>query len=225
MSRDIVVIGAGGFGREVLDVLEAWNHAHHGDKYTIRGVVDDAPSQINLDRLTARGYRHLGPLSTLEKMTPTPAVVVAIGKPDIKRKVAAICADMGLHFPSFIHPTVIVGSQFTCGDGVVVSAGVVFSTNITLGDQVHICSGAIVGHDTVIADYSSVNPGAVVSGEVFIGESTLVGAGSVVLQGITIGSSVTLGAAACVTKEVLPGEVVVGVPARAIAPANEKDIA
>lgn len=224
MTTDIVVIGAGGFGREVLDVLEAWNHAHHEDKFTIRGVVDDAPSQINVDRLTARGYRHLGPISTLGTMTPPPAVVVAIGNPDIKSKVAATCADMGLHFPSFIHPSVVLGTRFSYGDGVVLCAGTVLSTNITLGDQVHVGAGAIIGHDSVIADYSSVNPGAVVSGEVVIGERTLVGAGSVILQGITIGSSVTVGAAACVTKEVLPGEVVVGIPARAIAPANEKDI-
>lgn len=224
MTKDIVVIGAGGFGREVLDVLEAWNNAHPEDKFTILGVVDDAPSQLNVVRLTARGYPHLGPISTLAMMTPPPAVVVAIGNPDIKSNVAALCADMALHFPSFIHPSAVLGTRFSCGDGVVVCAGTVLSTNITLGDQVHVGAGAIIGHDSVIADYSSVNPGAVVSGEVVIGERTLVGAGSVILQGITLGSSVTVGAAACVTKEVLTGQVVVGIPARAIAPLVEKDI-
>lgn len=222
MTKEIVVIGAGGFGREVLDLLEAWNLANPREAFNILGVVDDAPRPVNVDRLTARGYRILGPISALAAMSPAPAVVVAVNSPEIKRQIFSSCSEWGLSFPTLIHPSAVVGTQFVAGQGVVVCAGVLISTNINLGEHVHICSGAIIGHDTVIDPFCSINPGAVISGEVVIGARTLIGAGSFILQGITVGQKATVGAAACVTKEVFTSEVVVGVPARAMVEKKEK---
>lgn len=213
MAERIVVIGAGGFGRETLDVVEALIAA--GESLHLAGVVDSGPRQEDLGRLATRGIRYLG---TEDDWLPTAAgderFVVAIGSPRVRATVAARLAAAGLRAKTLVHPRAVIGSQAHIGEGVVITSGVQVSTNVTLGDHVHLNPGCILGHDAVLADCVSVNPGAIVSGNVVIETGTLLGAGSVVLQGLTVGADVTVGAAACVTKNVAAGMTVVGVPAR-----------
>lgn len=215
MAERIVVIGAGGFGRETLDVIEAINA--DGETLHLVGVVDSGPRQIELGRLAERGIVYLG---TEEEWLPGASgderFVVAIGSPTVREAVARRLADAGLRPVTLIHPRAVVGSQARIGDGVVITSGVQVSTNVSIGDHVHLNPACIVGHDATLADFVSVNPGAIVSGNVVVESGTLLGAGSVVLQGLTVGAGATVGAAACVTKDVTAGATAVGVPARPI---------
>jgi len=215
MPERIVVIGAGGFGRETLDVIEALIAA--GEPLHLVGVIDAGPRQDDLGRLGARGIAYLG---TDEEWLPTATgderFVVAIGSPGVRSKVAQRFAAAGLRAKTLIHPSAVIGSQPSIGDGVVITAGVQVSTNVSLGDHVHLNPACIIGHDATLADFVSVNPGAIVSGNVVVETGTLLGAGSVVLQGLTVGAGATVGAAACVTKDVDAATVVVGVPARVL---------
>lgn len=213
MPERIVVIGAGGFGRETLDVLEAC--IADGAPLELVGVVDDGAREVDLDRLAARGIPFLG---TEAAWLPVAAgderFVIAIGSPAIREKVAVRLTDAGLRATTLIHPRAVIGSQARIGTGVVVTSGVQISTNVGLGDHVHLNPASIVGHDAELMDFVSVNPGAIVSGNVVVESGVLLGAGSVVLQGLTVGAGATVGAAACVTKQVAAGTTVVGVPAR-----------
>ncbi|MCE1173112.1 MAG: NeuD/PglB/VioB family sugar acetyltransferase [Propionibacteriales bacterium] len=213
MTTELVVVGAGGFGRQTLDVIEAIVSASASPIYEVRGVLDDRPSEVNLQRLAARGYRWLGSIS--DALAGEPGhYALAVGHPAIRQQLAAQFDAHGWLPATLVHPTVILGSVGTIGEGSIICGGVQLSTNLRLGRHVHINPNATVGHDADLADFVSVNPGAIISGEVGIGTRVLVGAGAVVLQGLSVGPDVTIGACACVTHDVPPGVTVVGVPGR-----------
>ncbi|WP_104176607.1 acetyltransferase [Cryobacterium sp. Y50] len=214
MTVPLVIVGAGGFGREVLDVIDAINCADDVPVYEILGVIDSGPSETNLNRLANRGIRFLGSELDARHMVRGLQFVVGVGSPSARRLIAARFATLGVPAATLVHPSSGLGSDLNIGAGSVICAGVQVSTNVTLGEHVHLNANATVGHDSSIGDFASVNPGAIVSGDVQIGMSSLLGAGSVVLQGIFVARNVIVGAAACVTRNIDQGTTVVGVPAR-----------
>ncbi|MHA7242219.1 acetyltransferase [Paeniglutamicibacter antarcticus] len=214
MTRDAVVIGAGGFGRETLDVIEAWNSSAGGDSYNVLGVIDDAPSTTNIERLRRRGYCFLGGFEVLFELRLPFVYFVGIGTPSLRARIVARCDEQAWPAGTVVHPSASIGSETEFGEGTIICGGVQISTNVRLGRHVHLNPASVVGHDTCIGDYSSVNPAAVVSGDVAVEERVLIGAGAVVLQQLTVGAGSTVGANACVTKNTPRGSIVVGVPAK-----------
>jgi len=214
MTTPLVIIGAGGFGREALDVAEAVNRASEEPRFSIRGIVDDGPSQASLLRLRDRGVEWLGSLHAWLKTDPDSHYVIAIGSPSARSAVAAELERSGRTAETLIHPTAVIGSLASIGLGAVICSGVQVSTNVSLGAHAHVNPSATIGHDAKLADFVSVNPGAIISGEVDVKSSVLIGAGAVILQGLTVGAGATIGAAACVTRDVSSGATVKGVPAK-----------
>jgi sugar O-acyltransferase (sialic acid O-acetyltransferase NeuD family) len=214
MSVTLVVIGAGGFGRETLDVIEAINAAAAEPVFDLLGVVDSAPSEPNRRRLAERDIPLLGTVAEWIAMNNPAHVVVAIGNPGVRERVARDVERAGLSVATLVHPAAQIGSRALIGSGSVICGGVQYSTNVMTGRHVHLNPNATIGHDAVLGDFVSVNPGAIISGEVFVGRRTLVGAGAVVLQGLALGDDVVVGASACVVRDVPPSTTVKGVPAR-----------
>ncbi len=219
MAVEAVIIGAGGFGREVLDVVEAHNAspskaAPTDEQILIRGVIDDGPTQAHHKRLGDRGYAHLGGVDDLLERTQPGRYLLGIGSPTVKRRVAERLDGAGWRPLTVIHPQAVLGSVGEIGPGSVVCGGVQLSTNARLGQHVHLNPNATIGHDAVLGDYVSVNPGAIISGEVTVESDTLIGAGATVLQGLHVGTRTTVGAMACVTRSVPAGVTVRGIPAR-----------
>ena len=206
----VVVIGASGFGRECLDVLEAM--VATGSELQVLGVVDDDPSPLNLKRLAARGVAHLGSLDELLAHDRTVQYVLGIGHPATRRSLVARLDAAGFAPRAAVHPSASIGSVSRLDEGVVICAGAVVSTNVRLGRHVHVNPNATIGHDAVLGDFVSINPAAVISGEVEVGPGSLVGANATVLQGLRVGSGVVVGAGSVVTRHVPDGVVVKGVP-------------
>jgi sugar O-acyltransferase (sialic acid O-acetyltransferase NeuD family) len=220
VSTSIVVVGAGGFGREVIDIIEALNLEAGGPEaadppWTLLGVVDDSPSAVNLERLADRSVPWLGTLDDfLGEDHEGTTYAVGIGSTAVRRSIAERCDAAGLTGATLVHPTVTMGSPVTVGAGSVICAGVRITTNIAIGRHVHINLNVTVGHDTTIEDYVSLNPLASISGDCVIETGVLIGVGGIVLNALRVGHGATVGGAACVVRDVEPGTTVVGVPAR-----------
>lgn len=213
MPESIVIIGAGGFGRETLDVIEAINATSTEPVWNIVGIVDDGPAEVQVERLKARGIPFLGGLQALREQGDGCRYVISIGSPAVRARIAEVIGSWGLRAATLVHPAAVVGTQTQLAPGTVVCGGAQLSTNLRLGAHVHVNPGAVVGHDSVLEDFVSVNPGAIISGDVLVRPMTLVGAGATVLQGLELGPGAIVGAAACVTKIVEAWTTVIGVPA------------
>lgn len=205
------MIGGSGFGREVLDVVEAVNRVE--PRYRVLGVLDDAPSDLNVQRLQDRGYRYLGTTNGWRPDSHT-EYLIGIGAPAVRRRLATVLDQQGMRATVLLHPAATIGTRFRAGPGTVVCAGALISTNVTFGAHAHVNPGATIGHDSRLGDFVSLNPGAIVSGECVVEDDSLVGAGAVVLQNLRIGAGSVVGAAACVVRDVPRETVARGVPAR-----------
>ncbi|CAN7241377.1 acetyltransferase [Pseudarthrobacter oxydans] len=214
----LIIIGAGGFGRETLDVVRSLNRSSSSPVYDLLGVVDSQPSEANLSRLDALGVRFLGSESDWIASSRLAQYLVGVGSPKIRRQIAHRFDSAGYRAATVVHPTAVVGSNSTLSAGSVVCAGAQISTNVVIGAHAHINPNATVGHDAVLKDFVSLNPGSVVSGEVVCETEVLVGAGAVVLQGLTLGARSLVGAAACVTRSLTADTIAKGVPARPYRP-------
>lgn len=214
MSIALVVVGAGGFGREALDVISAINERAAEAVFDVLGVLDANPSDANLERLAARGTPYLGTEADWLRTGTVARFVVGIGSPTVRARVAASFADEGYEAATLVHPMASIGSSVVLGEGTIVCGGVQISTNVRLGAHVQVNPNATIGHDSTIADFVSINPGAIVSGDVTIGAASLIGAGATILQGLAVAENVVVGASACVVRNVAAGSTVKGVPAR-----------
>ncbi|WP_345762837.1 acetyltransferase [Diaminobutyricibacter sp. McL0608] len=215
-AGDVVIVGAGGFARETLDVIRAHNLVNPASAITVIGVVDRAPDDASLALLEKRRVPYLGTDDEwLRKGETGVPYLIAVGDPDLRRSIDRRYADAGLRIhPAIVHPSAGLGTDTDLAPGTIVCAGAQLSTNVRTGRHTHINPNATIGHDAQLGDFVSVNPGAVISGHVTLGAGSFVGAGAVILERRRVGEWSTVGAAACVVGDVEPHSTVKGVPAR-----------
>ena len=218
VHAQLVIVGAGGFGREVHDVVEAMNAA--GTGMDLIGYVDD---QDATDDLLARlGSSRLGSIDLLCDRNPNGPVgddvgyVIAIGAGEVRRTLDERLTAAGRRALTLVHPMATVGGDNRIAEGCILTAGARVTTNITLGRHTHLHVNCTIGHDSVLDDFVSVYPGATVSGNVHLADGVTIGTGANVLPGVTVGAGAFVGAGAVVTSDVEPGVTVAGVPARPI---------
>lgn len=206
--KQLVIIGAGRFGREVYSW--AAQSVHQRVEWTIKGFLDDR--QSILDR-----YAYpVGVIASPEEYEPQPEDVFscALGDPLSKQKYVEMLGARGAHFVSIIHPSVVLGHNVEFGEGVILCPLAVVSSDVRLGRFVTVNFHVSVGHDVRIGDFSQVHPHACLGGGCDIGERVTVGSNSTLLPDALVESDAVVGAGTVVLKRVHSGDTVFGVPAR-----------
>jgi len=203
VTRRIVVIGGGGFGREVVELIADVNAAPGGAMWDLVGILDDgSPDGALLARLETT---HLGPVEH----------VIAVGGCQARAAIDARCLEWGRRAATLVHPTAVVGRRSVdLGEGSILCAHSTATTNVVLGRHVHLNPHASIGHDTTVGDHTTLTPQAAVAGEVTIGDRVFVGTAAVVGPRLQVGADVLVGAGAVVVDDVPAGLTIAGVPAR-----------
>ncbi len=197
--KSVAIIGAGGLGQELKNLLERDNN--------FEGFIDDK----------AQENYYLGSLNEVASHLNF-SYIIALGNPQLKKKIVKELSNKLLDYTNFISTHSIMPPIHLKGTGIIVCDGVISTINCSIGSHVLLNLNATIGHDVIIGNYCSIMPGANILGNVKIGEATLIGSGAVILQGITIGSNVKVGAGAVVTKNIPDNTTVVGIPAEPLVP-------
>ncbi len=205
--KNILILGAGGFAKEVHHLIRQI------EGYNILGFIHEKPrSTITFDH---KEYTVFNEKEALEFSNDT-CIAIGIGDPLITKNGIQPFLDK-FQFPNLVHPTVIADwGNIITGIGNIFTAKVMLTTNITIGSFNVFNLSCTVGHDTIIGDFNVLNPRVNISGGVEIGNDIFIGSNATILQYIKIEDNAVIGASSFVNKHVGKNITVAGVPARPI---------
>jgi sugar O-acyltransferase (sialic acid O-acetyltransferase NeuD family) len=213
---DLVIVGAGGFGRETAAAVADLRAA--GTPWRLVGYLDDDPA---LRGALVDGVPVLGGLTALADL-PDARVVVSTGRPDNYLSRPRIVASLGLppdRYATIIHPTASVAASACVGPGSVLLAHVAVTAAARIGSHVAVMPQVTVTHDCDVQDFATLASGVCLGGGVRVRPGAYLGAGALVREGRVIGRCAMAGMGAVVTRDIPDQEVWAGVPARFLRPA------
>lgn len=209
----MLIVGAGGFGREAAEVVRAINSV--SPRWDLLGFLDDDSAVQGHD---VGGVPVLGTISQLSDF-PDARVVISTGHPGNYFTRKRIVKRLGVpveRYATLVHPSVTVPFSATVGPGSVLLAGVVLTTGLAVGSHVVVMPGVVFTHDDEVGPFTTFGAGAMLAGEVAIGEGAYVGSAVAIRQRVTIGAWSLVGMGSVVLEDVPAAEVWAGVPARRI---------
>jgi sugar O-acyltransferase (sialic acid O-acetyltransferase NeuD family) len=207
--KKLVIIGVGGFGREVAWLVERINNVN--ETWDLLGFVDD---NIEIKGNLVGNYSVLGDTNWLSNQNDDIFAVCAIGSAKVRKKVIQKLDNV--RFATLIDPSVIMSNRKHIGEGCIICAGTILTVDFILGDHVIVNLDCTIGHDAVLKDFVTLYPSVNVSGNTVIGECVEMGTGSLIIQGLTIESETIVGAGAVVVKDLPSKCTAVGSPAKPI---------
>lgn len=213
--KHLIIIGAGGFGREIY--CSATESIGFGDEFDIKGFLD--PDAHKLD-----GFKDYPPILGVEDSYSIEAddvFVCAFGNVGLKKKCCEKIISKGGSFLTLIHKTAYVSKNVRIGNGCIVLAGARIHCDVTIGDFVVIQPYAIIGHDVRVGNWSHINALADCGGASIIGERVTLHTTCFVLPQAIIEDDATVGAGSITMMKVKKGQTVFGVPARPILVPNK----
>lgn len=215
-ARPLLLVGAGGFARETVQLLRAHPGAGpDGAAYQVVGFLDDDERRLGsvVDGTPVVGTSALA----AEHADRGGAVLVCVGRPTAPGLRRDVVTRLGLSdeaFATVVHPLASVSPDSTVGPGSVLHAGVVLTAAVTVGRHVAVMPQVVLTHDDVVADHVTFGAGVRLAGAVSVGDAAYLGSGCLVREGRTVGPGALVGMGSTVLSDVPAGEVWAGVPAR-----------
>jgi sugar O-acyltransferase (sialic acid O-acetyltransferase NeuD family) len=211
-KQPIVILGAGGHAREVLDVIDAINREK--PQFDMLGFIVDPgyeqPGTLINDRPV------LGHLDWLEEHKHEVKAICGVGFSAPRYRVVQKVEMLGVQFANLIHPNALLTRWVSLGSGVIITAGCILTNQISIGDHVHINRMSNIGHDNTLEDYVTVSPGVNLSGNVTLSQGCFIGTGASIIEGKTVGAWARIGAGAAVIADIPENSTAVGVPAEVV---------
>lgn len=206
--KDLIIVGAGGFGREALYLAKAINSHNH--QWNIKGFIDDNTNALDEKKCD---YSIVG---TIKDWKPSENEVFAMGisSPQGKEKVATLLKERGAKFISLIHPRAIIYETAVIGEGCIIGGMSNIGDCAQLGTFVNV-AGSIIGQDSIIGDFSTTTAFVNVA-SANIGKRVFIGSQSVILNEKKIGDDAFVCAGSVVISNVKSGTKVFGNPAKKI---------
>ncbi|MBA6384470.1 acetyltransferase [Colwellia sp. BRX10-6] len=202
--KDLIVIGGGGFAKEVIWLANDCNRK-------VRGVLDD---NAETHGITIQGAEVLGNINTWLDY-PDCEFIIAIGSPRTRSKVCSNMFKLGTpSFTTLIHPSVKYSNTVSFGEGSIVCAGTIITVDVALGNHNILNLNVTVGHECNFDAFVTVAPMAAISGNVTLSKCVEIGTGAVIRQGITIEKGAMLGMGGILTKNIPELMIFAGNPAK-----------
>ena len=205
--RDLIIVGAGGFAREVAWLVERINNIH--PTWNLLGFFDE----FHVDKNHLNGYPLLDDIE-MNAHKETSFYIVAIGDSETRSKVVDKIGNV--KFATLIDPSVYINNTISIGIGSIICAGSIITVNVVIGKHAIINLDCTLGHDAIIEDFVTLLPSVNVSGHVVVKDHTSIGTGSQIIQEKTVGSHTIVGAGSVVVKDISDYVVAVAIPANEI---------
>lgn len=209
--KDLVIIGAGDFGREIANVVDRINKVNTEPIWNLKGFIDD---NLDIQGSKVDGYTVIGTTEELNNFKGAVYAICSLGVARIRKRVINKINNPAIKYATLIDPDARLYNNASVGEGSIICGGSILAINTRVGNHVIVNLNCTLGHDDIIDDYSVVNPGTNISGKVYIKECCDLGTGSKVIQGLSIGPHTVIGAGAAVIRNIPANCVAVGVPAR-----------
>jgi hypothetical protein len=213
----IIIIGGGGHGRGILEILLAEAQAT-GTDCPVVGFLDEDPSVVG-SMLAGRPV--LGGLNEMPRLVATGhQFLLGVGDPRTRQDLARRITVAGVVYARAVHPRATLYSEVVVAPGCVVAAGVTVAAATRLGEHTLLNLNATLGHDCVLEEFATVAPGANIGGHVRFGRAAFAGLNATVLPGLTVGENSQVGAGSVLLEDLEPDRVAFGVPARVVSRLN-----
>jgi sugar O-acyltransferase (sialic acid O-acetyltransferase NeuD family) len=210
----VAVYGASGYGREVMPLVKRQFSKLSSVKFYF---VDDG---LYSDNININGIKVI-PYNEFLKLSGKKYIVVAISDAGIRKKLQEKSSFDGLEIVIVKADNCVIMDEVSLSKGAVLSPFVTLTSNIKIGLGFHANIYSYVGHDCVIGDYVTFAPSVKCNGNVCVEDGAYIGAGAIIKQGkpgrpLVIGKGAVVGMGSVVTKNVKPGDVVFGIPAKSL---------
>lgn len=210
MSIPVIVLGAGGHAKVLIDALLLRS-------VNVLGIADP---KLELTEKKVLGIPLIGnDDSVLQYPVNAVKLVNGLGSVGIttqRQRLFEKFKNLGYAFATVIHPSSVIASDVTVLEGTQILAGTIIQTGSYTGKNTIVNTRVSIDHGCWIGSHVHLAPGVTLSGEVQVGNGVHIGTGATVIQGIRIGKNSLIGAGSLVVKDVPEGSTVIGVPARVV---------